>query len=176
MHSKFSSNWLQSYSKATRLVLGIFKIGRTLYGQRPTESAFKDAPPCGGREWNCLKPAGSKSAKCRNLARRQCHLVLPVHCRQETLPTIVRFTLSFLPQNFKLLIHNSIIYSSMFSQCGPGSSVGIAIELGAGQSGIESRWGRDFPHLSRPALWPTQPPLQWVPGLSREESVLGEWS
>ena len=29
--------------------------------------------------------------------------------------------------------------------CGPGSSVGIATELRAGQSGIESRWGRDFP-------------------------------
>ena len=27
----------------------------------------------------------------------------------------------------------------------PGSSFGIATELRAGQSGIESRWGRDFP-------------------------------
>jgi len=27
----------------------------------------------------------------------------------------------------------------------PGSSVGTATELRAGQSGIESRWGRDFP-------------------------------
>jgi len=50
---------------------------------------------------------------------------------------------------------------------GPGSVVGIATGYRLDGPGIESRWGRNFPHLSRPALWSTQPPVQWVPGLSR---------
>ena len=49
---------------------------------------------------------------------------------------------------------------------GRDSSVGIATAYGLDGPGIESRWGRDFLHLSRPALRPTQPPVQWVPGLS----------
>ena len=43
--------------------------------------------------------------------------------------------------------------------CEPGSSVGIATDYGLDIPGIESWWGEIF-HLSRPALRPTQPPVQ----------------
>jgi len=36
--------------------------------------------------------------------------------------------------------------------------------LRTGRSGDRNRWWRDFPHLSRPVLAPTQPSVQWVPG------------
>jgi hypothetical protein len=50
---------------------------------------------------------------------------------------------------------------------GPGSSVGIATGYGLCGPVFESRCGQDFPQMSRPALGLTQPPVQWVPGLSR---------
>jgi hypothetical protein len=43
---------------------------------------------------------------------------------------------------------------------GSGSSVGMATGYGLDGPGIEFRWGRDYSHLSRPALGPTQPPVQ----------------
>ena len=46
------------------------------------------------------------------------------------------------------------------------SSVSIATRYGLDGPGIESRLGRDFPHLFRLAVRPTQPPIQWVLCLS----------
>ena len=54
-----------------------------------------------------------------------------------------------------------ICYSNFVN--GPGSSVGTGTDYGLDGPGIESRGGRDFPHLSRLALRPTQPPVQWAP-------------
>ena len=69
----------------------------------------------------------------------------------------------------------SIIFVAVPVMTGPGSSVGIVTSYGLDDPGIESRWGRDFPHLSRLALGPTQPPVQWVLGLSRGLRVAGAW-
>jgi hypothetical protein len=51
---------------------------------------------------------------------------------------------------------------------GRDSSVGIATCYGLDGPGIESQWGGEvFAHPSRPALGSTQPPTQWVPGITQ---------
>jgi hypothetical protein len=50
---------------------------------------------------------------------------------------------------------------------GRDGSVGITTRYGLDGPGVASRCVPDFPHPSRPTLRPTQPPIQWAPGLSR---------
>jgi hypothetical protein len=75
--------------------------------------------------------------------------------------------ISFLSIYFLLITKKACFYLQYICFSGPGSSVNIATGYRLDGQGIESLWGRDFPYVSRPALGPTQPPVQWVPGLSR---------
>ena len=49
----------------------------------------------------------------------------------------------------------NFILNSFYILGGPESSFGIATRYGLDSPGIESLWGRVFPHPSRPALGPT---------------------
>ena len=62
------------------------------------------------------------------------------------------------------IVNCVIIY---YNFVGRDSAVIIATRYGLDGPGIESQRGQDFLHPSRTVLGPTQPPTQWVPGLSR---------
>jgi hypothetical protein len=66
-----------------------------------------------------------------------------------------------------IFIHNTYdLYICIYYTWGPGSSVVIATDYRLDNPGIQSRWG-EILHPSRLALELIQPPVQWVPGLSR---------
>jgi hypothetical protein len=70
----------------------------------------------------------------------------------------------FIIKKFVTMHGHTNVKFVTFLLTGRDSSVGIATRYGLDGPGIESWQERDFPHLSRPALGPTQPPLQWGAG------------
>ena len=64
------------------------------------------------------------------------------------------------------LHHPSFYQNITVALCGPGSPVGIATDNGLDGPGSNAG-GDEIFRPSTPALWPTQPAVKWVPGVSR---------
>ena len=66
------------------------------------------------------------------------------------------------------LIANALVITRKHNirQCGQGSSVSIATDYGVEGPGLNPG-GDEIFRPSRPALGPTQPPVEWDPSLSR---------
>ena len=70
--------------------------------------------------------------------------------------------------------YNVSFYQFLNNWGGPGNSVGIATDYGLDGSG-SNPGGDEIFRPYRPALGPTQLPVQWVPGLSRGVEAAGAW-
>jgi len=111
---------------------------------------FGDISKSGGETWEVRRQIEDNTGQ--NIFKKDTYWADFEPCIQNSLSScqILR-TCHFFP---------SRIFSAYVLCRGSGSVVGIATGYGLDGPGIESRWGRDFPHLSRPALGPTQPPVQ----------------
>jgi hypothetical protein len=70
--------------------------------------------------------------------------------------------LPFLHSHRLALLSSSRVQLNQFVEF---SSAPFALCYRLDGRGVESRWGRDFPHLSRSTVGSTQPPIQWELGL-----------
>jgi hypothetical protein len=79
------------------------------------------------------------------------HITLSVYCQQQYCQ-VALYTLPYL--------HNLYLPATLSNCRDRDSSVGIATDYGLNGPENEYRWERDYSHTSRPALGPTQPPVQ----------------
>ena len=91
--------------------------------------------------------------------------MLPSPCRRLLWRVVLTNLVRML--TFIVMECDKIIWGVYEFGVGWDSSVGIATRYGLDGPENESRWGQDIPDPSRPALGPTQPPIQWVPSHSR---------
>jgi hypothetical protein len=72
------------------------------------------------------------------------------------------------PHKSRLYLNHLVFYCFNIVLCGSGSSVGIATELpGCTVRGSNPGGGEIFRTCPDRSLGPNQPPVEWVPGLSR---------
>jgi hypothetical protein len=69
---------------------------------------------------------------------------------------VKRFSVLFTTLPIAVIAQRWVVcFGKWLSTTGRDSAVGIATRSGLDGPGIESQWGRAFPHPSRPALGPT---------------------
>jgi hypothetical protein len=99
-----------------------------------------------------------------NLARSSV-LLISIPCANNCKSTLIKQIINTHNCRKQHVFSHTFVfkYTSIVGQV---SSVGIATRYGQDGQEIKSRWRRVFPLPSRLALRPTQPPIQWVPGIS----------
>ena len=98
----------------------------------------------------------NKNAECQNFFQSWW-----IKSKKNLIPFLLSLSLSLY---IYIYIYIYVCVCVCVCVCGLGSSVGIATELRAGQSWIESRWGRDFP------------PVQTGPGANTNSCRMGTGS
>jgi hypothetical protein len=90
-------------------------------------------------------------------------LLMPLLKFRSILILYFHLRLGFQSGTFHSGLPTNTMYAYHLSSSRPTISY-TATRFGLDCRGIESRWRRDIPHSSGPALGSTHPPVYWVPG------------